>query len=178
MSAHLGVPCQPDAREDLPTDRIIPVAKRRTDRRRGDRPRSAPQDFVVAAEKWLAVGAVDHRGKSRPRREVRRCPLPDITDHLLRAVCRRARREGTHRGGPEAQATQVGEAFGGFLRSPRPGASSLKHRVPGARLLPFDLRWQARLRPGSEGLRLVVADVLHWLIERYVLVNPEPAPGA
>src|SRR5262249_6311462 len=61
------VPGQPDTGEDLPTDRVIPVAETRPQDRRFDRPRPAAQHAVVAVEKRLRVPLVDHRDESGPR---------------------------------------------------------------------------------------------------------------
>ena len=100
-----GVPGQAHTREDLPPDRMVPVAEARPQDARRDRPRAATQHLVVASpralEERLRIPVVDHRREARPRPQRRRGPLPHVAQHLLGAV-----RRGTCRVGPDRGGTQ------------------------------------------------------------------------
>src|SRR5258708_4724892 len=132
----LGVPRKSQAGKDLPPDRGVPVPERGPDGGRGPRPRPAAEHLVVPAEERLAVVAVDHRDEAGPRGEVRRGPLPHVTDPLLGAVGRPAPRAGPDRSPPQAQPAQVGQVRGGPRPAPPPRAPRPPPAAPGAPPLP------------------------------------------
>jgi hypothetical protein len=75
-----GVAGEPDAREDLPPDREVPVAEGQARDGRMGRPRAAAQDAVLVAEEDLRVLRVRERGEAGVARERRRGPLPHLAD--------------------------------------------------------------------------------------------------
>ncbi len=111
-------------------------------------------------------------------RKPRRGPLPDVADHLLDAVRRRAGRVGADRGGTEGVAAEVGQGRRPVRVAPRPPAPAAEVGIPRARLLPLLLGGEPRAGPGGVGLGLVEADVLHRLVGRDLLDVAEPAPRA
>src|SRR6478609_2484847 len=60
------VPGQSDAAEDLPANRVVPVAEARPQDVGGHRPGTTAQHLVVPVEEGLAVEVVDHRGETGP----------------------------------------------------------------------------------------------------------------
>src|SRR2546428_2562572 len=84
-----GVPGTSEAREDLPALGQVPVAKAPPDDIATGRPRAPAQHPVAAIEEDLGVLAVGKGLEPRVRGELRRCPFPDVAQHLHRAAIRR-----------------------------------------------------------------------------------------
>src|SRR5215471_7288962 len=84
-----GVAGGAEAREDLPPDRVVPVAERATAGDRGDAERVTAEHLVLAAEEHLGVLLVRPGGEAGVGQEVAGGPLPHVTDELAHA--RRAR---------------------------------------------------------------------------------------
>jgi 5-dehydro-2-deoxygluconokinase len=68
--------------EDLPPDRVVPVAERAPAGHRADPERPAAQHLVLRAEEHLRVLLVRPGLEPRVRQEVRARPLPDVPDQL------------------------------------------------------------------------------------------------
>src|SRR6185295_16156352 len=77
--ARAAEPC-----EDLPADRVVPVAEACAHRARVRGPRAAAQHLVLRAPEHLGVLAVGKRTKAGVRGEVGGGPLPDVAEQLVR----------------------------------------------------------------------------------------------
>ena len=168
-------PRQPDAAEDLPPIRVIPVAEAGPQGRRLHRPRPAAQHPVVPAEERLGVALVNHRGEARPRLQRRARPLPDVAEQLLDSVGRRAGRVGADRRRAQSFAAEVGVGGRRLVGSPRIATPRVALRIPRARLLPFGFGGQPGTGPRGVGLSLEIADVLDRFVGGDVLDATEPA---
>src|SRR5215471_16060928 len=74
-----------EAGQDLPPDRIVPVAERAPAGDRGDAERAAAERLVLAAEEHLGVLPVRPRREAGVGQEVAGGPLPHVPDELPHA---------------------------------------------------------------------------------------------
>src|SRR5262249_22576549 len=84
------IPREPNAGEDLPALRQVPVSIGVAGDDRMNRPGAASQHAIPAFEKHLAVLSVRKRTKALVRPELRHGPLVDIAQQLLDSVRRGA----------------------------------------------------------------------------------------
>src|ERR1700743_2903304 len=91
------VPGTPEAGEDLPPDRVVPVAERAPAGDLVGAEGAAAQHLVLRSEEDLGIFAVRERGETGGRIEVAGRPLPHVTDELVHAQRRRAVGIGTYR---------------------------------------------------------------------------------
>src|ERR1700716_2614073 len=84
-----GIAATAETGEDLPTNRVVPVAERAPAGRRVRTERPAAQDLVVGAEEHLGVLQVGKRAEPRVAMEVAARPLPHIPDELAHTERRR-----------------------------------------------------------------------------------------
>src|SRR5438477_685339 len=105
--ARWGVTRATESGEDLPADRIVPVAEGAAACHRVARPRAAAQHLVPWSEEDLGVLPVGERGESRVPHEVAGRPFPHLADELPDAVRGGARRVAAGPGGPQVRAAEV-----------------------------------------------------------------------
>src|SRR5581483_11333684 len=187
------IPSKPNAAEDLPSNRMVPVAEARPQNVTPHCPGPAAQHPVGACrcggtsrlrgtlarrafnfEERLRIALVDHRPESRPWPQRRRRPLPHIAEHLFGPVRRRTRRICADRRGTQSVAAEVREFACRRIASPRILTARLRAGIPRARLLPFDFSWQPRTGPRGVRLRFEIRGMLHRLVPRNLLDTAEP----
>src|SRR5262249_49266464 len=135
--ARRGVPGAPEAGEDLPPDRVVPVAERAAAGHRIHRPGAAAQHLVLRTEEHLGVLPVRKGDEPRVPGEVARGPLPYVADQLPHPVRRGTGRVAADRGRAKPGTAQVGQLRGGILVAPRIAAGPPGHRVVPGGLLPL-----------------------------------------
>src|SRR5687767_3892124 len=106
MDSGVGGTAEPT--EDLPSDRIIPVAESVTNCARACRPGAAPQNLVLRSEERLRILPVRKALESGITVEIGRGPLPDVADHSIAAARRNISAIRTHCCGVERQLIDVG----------------------------------------------------------------------
>src|SRR5262249_22766952 len=79
----LNIARQPEPGEDLPPDRVVPVAERAATGHRVHPERAAAQHLVVPSEEHLRVLPIWEVAKPRIPLEVRRGPFPHVADQLM-----------------------------------------------------------------------------------------------
>src|SRR5436190_23319341 len=102
-----GIAGAPEAGEDLPPLREVPVPERGPDRSRVDGPGAASEHLVLRSEEDLRVLGVREGVEARVGSEVGRRPLPHVADQVLRAAGCRPLGVAADRGG--AEPLRVGE---------------------------------------------------------------------
>src|SRR5215831_16067044 len=107
------------AGEDLPPDRVIPVAERAPAGDRGHAERATAQHLVLAAEEHLGILAVRPRGEAGVGQEVAGGPLPHVPDELPHAGRVRALRVAARGGGLQVALAQVRFVLCWVLVAPR-----------------------------------------------------------
>src|SRR5215467_13311134 len=108
-----------EAGEDLPPDRVVPVAERAPAGDRGDAERATAEHLVLAAEEHLGVLPVRPRGESGVGQEVAGGPLPHIPDELPHAGRARAARVAARGSGLQVALAQVRLVLRWVLVAPR-----------------------------------------------------------
>src|SRR5215470_10672371 len=107
-----------EAREDLPPDRVVPVAERAAAGDRGDAERATAEHLVLAAEEHLGVLLVGPGGEARVGQEVAGGPLPHVPDELAHARRARAARVAARGGRLEVALPEVRPVGCGVLVAP------------------------------------------------------------
>src|SRR6476469_6825836 len=154
-----GIARTAEAGEDLPANRIVPVAERRpSDVRRG-RPRAAAQHFVLGAEEHLRVLGIREGLVARIAAEVRRRPLPHVADHAVAPDRRHVLRVRADLRGAEAELVDVRVLARRTLVTPGVELPAAERGIPRRRSLPFLLRGQALADRAGVRLGLVEAHV-------------------
>src|SRR6185437_16883954 len=95
--------------EDLPPDRVVPVAEGTPAGHRADGERAAAQHLVLRAEEHLRVLLIRPGLETRVRTEVRAGPLPHVPDQLPGPARRRPRGVGAGRRRAQERLAQVGQ---------------------------------------------------------------------
>src|SRR5215467_5025980 len=142
-----------EAGEDLPPDRVVPVAERATAGDRGDAERATAEHLVLAAEEDLGVLPVRPRGEAGVGQEVAGGPLPHVPDELPHARRARALRVAARGGGLQVALAQVRPVRRRVLVTPWEPARPPGGRVVPRRLLPLSLGRQPPPRPRRVRLR-------------------------
>src|SRR5205085_7417829 len=81
----LVIACTPKTAEDLPPNRVVPIAERIANRSRPRCPGAASQHLVLCSKKDLRVLGIRKRRESRIAAEVRARPLPYVAEHPVTA---------------------------------------------------------------------------------------------
>ena len=145
--AYTSLPREPQAGEDLPADRQVPVAEARAQDVRRHRPRAAAQHPVVAAEERLAVVGVEHRGEAGPRLESARWSTPTRRRPSAR---RRTPRRRPRRRRPAPVAGRRRRGWRARRRgcvAPGPASPCVARPGPRRRPSPTPARWAAARPP-------------------------------
>src|SRR5262249_8238227 len=134
MCLHIGgVSGAPEAGEDLPADRVVPVAEGTADGRAVGCPRATAQHPVLVAKEDLGVLAVRECDESGWAAEVAGRPLPNVADELVHTERRGAVRVRADRCRLKVRAAQIRMPGFGVGVAPWVPAGAARRPVPPAR---------------------------------------------
>src|SRR5580700_3272115 len=134
-----AVPGGPETGEDLPPDRVVPVAERAPAGYRRHCERAAAHHLVLGAEEHLGVLPVRPGSEAGVGQEVAAGPLPHVPDQLARAARGGSLGVAARGRGLEVLLAEVGPAGGRVLVAPGEAPGPPGGRVEPGRLLPLGL---------------------------------------